>query len=117
MKGRLLTIVLLVFLGLTLSSKADHDPEIKIWSSWDMTMEVYPNPTSDLLFIKFNGTYSDELHFEVINFIGNPVQVRPRLHDTNTYQLDVSQLNNGYYYLIVKDLANDKKLMKKFLKK
>ncbi|MBS1774087.1 MAG: T9SS type A sorting domain-containing protein [Bacteroidetes bacterium] len=59
-------------------------------------LNVYPNPVHDILNIKTNGNYQS---VQIINTLG---QVMIEKNIVGKTSIDVSSLNNGIYYLILK---------------
>ena len=70
-------------------------------------VEVYPNPTSDVLYVKIDRTF-DAI---VYNYQG---QVVKKLYDNNA-QIDLSELNYGIYFVEIR--TNDGVIVKKVLVK
>jgi hypothetical protein len=79
-------------------------------------LEVYPNPTTDYLYVRFINGEPDNFRIEIVNFIGNKEELTLSKQNSDTYRIDVSKLSRGYYYLILHESDTQKKSMKKFLK-
>ena len=73
-------------------------------------LSIYPNPTSNLLYIEANQT--DISAIEIFNLQGKRVM---QVSVANLTEVDVSQLTNGMYFLKVS--TSDGELTKKFVKK
>lgn len=74
------------------------------------SIEIFPNPVNNLLTINSKDTAIQKV--EVLNIIGKKVIQLNNLDTLNRYQLDVSNLNEGLYFIKI----NNSKF-KKFLKK
>ena len=64
-------------------------------------ISLYPNPVSDELFIRFDGTPGDNLTMEVYNVQGQKVHSASLVNVTQYDQrsIDVSQLDKGMYII------------------
>ena len=71
---------------------------------------VYPNPTKDVLNLKFSYNPADAFEVVVYNVIGKKVMTQT-LNPTNA-KLDVSHLNKGVYLLNIKDYNTSIKFIK-----
>ncbi len=65
-------------------------------------INCYPNPVNDILYFKYpvNGS----LNIDIYNILGT--KVKSFIHDGKTTQVNVSDLNNGVYFVRFKDGAN-----------
>ena len=72
-----------------------------------LSVDVYPNPTSQKLCIEFNS--DEQASMQIISLAGNLI-----LKDTLKTELDVSQLTNGIYFIEV--ISKDQVIRKKFIK-
>ena len=71
-----------------------------------MLISVYPNPTSSILNINFDG----ELKMTVFNMLGQ------QLLETNNKQIDISGFDQGTYILIVQNLESNNSTNFKIIK-
>ena len=62
-------------------------------------MKVYPNPTSNLLNIHLNGMKKFD-RVTISNMLGQPVRTL-EFSNTNRSQINISDLDNGFYVLSV----------------
>jgi len=64
-------------------------------------IELFPNPSSDFLNISYNLTSNSELTMEIFNMIGQSSMDIINIYNANkgAYQLDVSKLPIGTYFL------------------
>ncbi|RXR19101.1 T9SS type A sorting domain-containing protein [Flavobacterium amnicola] len=68
---------------------------------------IYPNPANNILNIKF-GSFRDSVNLEVYNTLGQIVLPAQKVFN-DTYELNVSSLNKGVYFLKVsnnKEMSN-----------
>lgn len=74
------------------------------------TLTLYPNPAHSELFINYAPT-SDKVNLAVYDLLGQ----RVINHNTVVNRLDISQLDQGLYHLVIKE--GDTLVSKKFIKK
>tara|TARA_B100001175_G_scaffold200877_1_gene170548 strand:+ start:4427 stop:5122 length:696 start_codon:yes stop_codon:yes gene_type:complete len=72
----------------------------------EMSISIYPNPTSSILNINFDG----ELKMTVFNMLGQ------QLLETNNKQIDISGFDRGTYILIVQNLESNNSTNFKIIK-
>ncbi len=80
-------------------------------------MEIYPNPSSDILNIYFyNMNFTSVKNISLFNIFGREISVEKSIKnwDKNSLTIDVSNLNSGVYILNIQS-ANDKKFMRKII--
>ena len=65
------------------------------------SLEVYPNPTTGLITINFNGTYD----FQILNILGELIVDRQA---NNSTKVDLSEYNNGIYFVRIFVEGNQK---------
>ncbi len=63
------------------------------------TLQVYPNPTVDVVNLKFTDGNSKVTRIDVLNAIGMPV-TQLNGQDTSVYQLDLSEMKAGVYFVV-----------------
>lgn len=73
-------------------------------------LRIYPNPTSDKLYIKNNNLFKD---YEILDSSGRIIL---KGHIKNEF-INTSNLSNGKYILILYDKSNDSRIAKSFIKK
>ncbi|MBM6500477.1 T9SS type A sorting domain-containing protein [Flavobacterium macrobrachii] len=66
---------------------------------------VYPNPTSDFLFIKNMNTNTD--YIKLFNSLGKEINIEKLIVEDNILQINVEFLPSGYYYLSTSNDKND----------
>ena len=67
-------------------------------------LNIYPNPTTDYATIDVSLTETQEVVVEVVNTLGQKVLNITTVFDAgvNSFELPVSKLNTGLYYVSVK---------------
>ena len=66
------------------------------------SFSIYPNPTNGIFFLSFKEQSREEVKVRVFDISGKEVlQTRGAFIDTNTQKLDLSQVSNGVYFLLV----------------
>lgn len=80
-------------------------------------VQVYPNPSTDYLFVKFETPITKSVRLVVHSIIGNEIEVEHDAVDENEVRVKVKDLNTGFYILSVQDQANNAKATFKFLKR
>ena len=60
---------------------------------------VYPNPVEDLLNLQINGLKSETVAFQVFDAAGKIVLQQTKSSAEKSYQLDVSKLTSGNYFI------------------
>lgn len=83
----------------------------------DLSVDIFPNPASELLRINLNGERSMELQLYLINMLGQTVrhsEIGLRSGVVTSQELDISDLPRGNYFLQVRD--QDKTMARKIVK-
>jgi hypothetical protein len=66
-------------------------------------VELYPNPTVDILNITLKNSNLKNVEFEMYNVIGNKIDFELDVVNGGNYKINVKEFNPGYYLLIIKD--------------
>ena len=111
MKFYLITlIVFLSFTQLSFGQNAPIDqsqsefPKLKTESlQVEPEVELYPNPVVDYLNVTLKNSRLKDVEIEVYNIIGNKQNFELEVVSSNSYKVDVKELHQGYYLLIIKD--------------
>lgn len=66
-------------------------------------LDISPNPASDQLLLRFDTRQEQAITVTIHDFQGMPIQVQTNkaFEGSNEYKLDVTNLKNGFYYLVV----------------
>jgi|SRR5690554_33162 len=82
---------------------------------FDISLNVYPNPTSDYLTLNINSEQKQELKFNVFNMQGE--EITQGKIDSQEIQINMIGLSSGTYFLNVLDTENQKIKNFKIIKK
>ncbi len=77
------------------------------------TIQLFPNPTKDVLFIRTASPSNQAIHYRIINTLGETIISSQAI--TSEYNVDVSILSAGIYFLLLID--NNNTDVKRFIKK
>lgn len=81
------------------------------------SVKIYPNPAESMLFVDLSGHNSDVKALEIFDIAGRKIsmdEMSKTMINQDKYQLDVSNLVPGIYYLQVVDASNQR-MVKKFV--
>jgi Secretion system C-terminal sorting domain len=79
------------------------------------SVQVFPNPATEFLAIKFETAIAKKTKFTVHNIIGNELDIEPELMDEYEVRIKVKDLHDGYYFLAMQ--SSGFKSSYKFLKR
>jgi hypothetical protein len=96
---------------------ADPDKNVLLKESQGIDMIcVYPTPTKDFLTIAVKDSSEIRLNFKIISSKGNGF-LKQGFNINTPYELDVTELAAGYYFIIINEPDNQSySVYKKFLK-
>jgi len=80
-------------------------------------IQLFPNPTTDFLNIKFENPIARKAKFTVHNIIGNEINLEPEIVDDFEVRIKVKDMHEGYYFLAVQNIQSGFKSTHKFLKR
>lgn len=80
-------------------------------------VQVYPNPTTEYLTIKFENPAAKKSVFKIHNIIGNELEIEPEILDDHEARIKVKDLHEGYYFLTIQNGQTGIKSTHKFLKR
>ena len=80
-------------------------------------VQIYPNPASEFINIKFETPIANKVRVSVHNVIGNVMEVETESVDEFEIRVKVKELATGYYLLSVKDDRASLNSTYKFLKR
>jgi len=81
------------------------------------SIEVYPNPASDYIFIKVSDPELEQISVEMFNIIGNKVSIDLEELQSGQYRVPLTKFNTGYYLLMVYDDQRNTNKAFKFMKR
>jgi hypothetical protein len=81
------------------------------------SIQLYPNPATEILNVKFEMPLAKRVRLTVNNIIGNVLEVETEVIDEYELQLKVRDLPSGFYLLSFRDNETGLKSTLKFLKR
>jgi hypothetical protein len=113
MKAILLSIFILIA-GQMCYGQA-HDESFH--SGDPVKVQIYPNPATDYLTIKFDTPVAKASKLAIHSIIGNSIETEQEAIDDFEIRVKVKDLPVGYYIIAVHDPQNNSRAIYKFLKK
>lgn len=89
-----------------------HSPSDPIKS-----VEIFPNPATDFVNVKFTAPIAHKVRLMVHNVIGNTMELETEIVGEHEIKVKVKDLANGYYLISVKDEHANLSSTYKFLKR
>ena len=80
-------------------------------------VQLFPNPATDYLSLKFEHPQARKIKLTVYTIIGNAVDVESEVLDDFELRIRVRDLNSGYYLLAIHNQDSGYKNTLKFLKR
>ncbi len=115
--SRIFFIVILSFLSSQISFGQAKDDGLFGQPDPVKAIQVYPNPTTEFLTIKFENPIAKKTKFTIHNIIGNEIDLEPEFVDEYEVRIRVKDLHEGYYFLAIQNLPAAYKSTFKFLKR
>lgn len=81
------------------------------------SVEIFPNPATEFVNIKFVPPIANKVRFSVHNVIGNTMELESEVIDEHEIKIKVKDLATGYYLISVKDDRSNFSGTYKFLKR
>ena len=60
---------------------------------------VYPNPSSGLIYLNYEGTLNEHLRLDIKNYLGQSVYSKDFFNNKNIIQMNLDVLSSGVYHL------------------
>jgi len=114
--GKVIVLLAIMFLAFHSGFSQSHD-EPGFPTAPAKTIQLYPNPTTDFLNIKFEIPCANRVKLALHSIIGNIMDVETEILDENEIQLKVRDLPAGYYLLSIRDPETSVRSTFKFLKR
>lgn len=80
-------------------------------------VQMYPNPATDYLVVKFQTPHASNVKLAMHSVIGNVLNIDKEIVDEYEVRLRVKDLPSGYYFLSIKEEESGLKATYKFLKR
>lgn len=81
------------------------------------SVEIFPNPATEFVNVKFTAPIANKVRLTVHNVIGNTMELETEVIDEHEIKLRVKDLATGYYLISVKDEHVNLSSTYKFLKR
>jgi hypothetical protein len=81
------------------------------------SIQVYPNPATEFVSIKFETPQAKKVKLTVHNILGNALDLETETVDEYEIKVRVKDLSSGYYFVSVSDASINSKSTFKFLKR
>lgn len=81
------------------------------------SVEIFPNPATEFVTVKFANPIANKVKFSVHNVIGNIMELESEIVDEHEIKIRVKDLATGYYLVSVKDERSNLSSTIKFLKR
>jgi hypothetical protein len=81
------------------------------------SVQIYPNPATDYLTLKFENPIAKTVKLEFHTIIGTPLELEHEATDEYEVRVRVKDLSTGYYIIGVQDTQSSTRAIHKFLKK
>lgn len=123
MKGKLLGLSLLLILFATYTVVGQANSDAKEDFAFQQRVDpirmvqIYPNPATEFVSIKFETPIANKVKLSVHNVIGNVMEAETELVDEFEIRVRVKDFSTGYYLLSIKDERASLNSTYKFLKR
>jgi len=107
------TFFLFLFIFIGLSAFANNTQGDPITKTTELSLEIYPNPTSSVTNIIVKG--SDQADIFILNSLGKLIREVKMTNELTS--LSVDDLNSGLYIIKIKDQNSDEVVSKRLLVK
>lgn len=81
------------------------------------SVQVYPNPATDVVNLKFETPIAKNVRLEFHTIIGTTVELEHEVVDEYEIKVKVKDLSTGYYLIGVHDAQSGSRAIHKFLKR
>jgi hypothetical protein len=108
-------LALLVLIGSHAMAQS-HD-EVLRTSDPAKSAQVYPNPATDFVALKFESPIAKTVKLEFHTIIGTTIELEHEVIDDYEVKVKVKDLSPGYYIIGVHDASSGSRAIHKFLKR
>lgn len=81
------------------------------------SVEIFPNPATEFINVKFTSPIANKVRFSVHNVIGNTMELESEVIDEHEIRIRLKDLATGYYLISLKDERTNLSSTYKFLKR
>jgi hypothetical protein len=110
-------IFLSLFIALFSLSGLAQSKEEAFLTDAGKSVQVFPNPATDFISVKFESPLAKTAKITLHNIIGNELQVESEIIDEHEVHLKIKDLPTGYYLITVKQEETNQRSILKFLKR
>ncbi len=114
MKAVLLSIIVLITGQVCLGQV--HDESLRAGDPVK-SVQIYPNPATDYVTIKFESAVARTSKLAFHSIIGSSIELEQESIDDFEIRVKVKDLPVGYYIIVIHDPQNNSRAIYKFLKK
>ena len=111
------TILLVLSVLIGSQALAQNHEEISRLGDPAKSVQVYPNPATDYLTLKFETPVAKTVKLEFHTIIGTTIELEHEAIDEFEIRVKVKDLSTGYYIIGVQDAQSNSRAIHKFLKK
>ena len=108
-------LALLILIG-SQALAQNHDEALR-GNDPTKSVQVYPNPATDYVSLKFESPIAKTVRLEFHTIIGTTVELEHEIIDEFEIKVKVKDLNAGYYIIGVHDSQSGSRAIHKFLKR
>ena len=83
--------------------------------SQDFNFSLYPNPTNNVVNIKYNGQSALNLNVEIYDVLGKKI-TQNTFNNASNMSIDLTQFSNGAYFLNILDVNSGNRIVKRVIK-
>jgi hypothetical protein len=111
------TIVLVLSVLIASQAIAQNHEEMVRANDPTKTVQVYPNPASDFVNLKFESPIAKTVRLEFHTIIGTTIELEHEAVDDFEIKIRLKDLSAGYYMIGVHDPQSGARAIHKFLKR
>ena len=98
-----LTLACVVLTALTTLGQVKEDSFFQRTPDPVKSIEIFPNPATEFISVKFEAPIAKKVRLSVHNVIGNTMELETEMVDEHEIKIRVKDLATGYYLISVKD--------------
>ena len=108
-------LALLVLIG-SQALAQNHDEVFRV-NDPAKNVQVYPNPATEYVHLKFETPIAKTVKLEFHTIIGTSIDLEKEIIDDSEVRVKVKDLTTGYYLISVQDAQSGARAIHKFLKR
>ena len=115
MKTTLLSFLLIILIGSQAIAQT-HEEGVR-GNDPTKSVQIFPNPATDYLSLKFETPIAKNVRLEFHTIIGTTLELEHEVIDEYEIKVKVKDLTTGYYVIGVHDAQSGSRAIHKFLKR